>query len=139
MVAISSRGRRLYHSNCKEHHPIILMLKHSRILLPSLTHKILVVRYWQMLTDSQTGCKIYMSSFLLARVYFLLGTEIVAKSSAGHKGGLGVGGGSSPLQCPVSGVRAAPLSATTGGVSCNRNTRLTGCRSAVRHVSFGSV
>ena len=35
------------------------------------------------LTDSQTVCKIYM----LARVYFLLGTEIVAKSSAGHKGG----------------------------------------------------
>ena len=38
MVAISSRWRRLNHSNCKEHHPIILMLKHSRILLPSLTH-----------------------------------------------------------------------------------------------------
>ena len=58
---------------------------------------------------------------------FLLGTELVAKLSAGDR--VGVGRGSSPLLCPVSGVRGAAV-CTTGGVPCNRNTPLTGCRSA---------
>ena len=78
------------------------------------------------LTDSQTVCKIYM----LARVYFLLGTEIVAKSSAGHKGGArGRRGGPPPSSVLSPACALQPLTATTGGVSCNRNTRLTGDRS----------
>ena len=94
---------------------------------PKIPHK----SYWRR----QTGGKIRKDIFSCWQEFkrLLLGTEIVAKSSAGHR--VGVGG--PPPSCVLSPACAVQPVCTTGGVPCNRNTRLTGCRSAAAvDVSF---